>query len=155
MTPPRCNTLISLKLDHKPRYSLLFLALLIHSMIPNVPISPNLRRRLLQTGQASGGRFLGFRYTILLPLGTTVYAGDTPTMLAHPPLLEALLVKVLAARSFTPYKFFVGIHIKDADWAFTVNRFATASVVVMILAVNVIMTMFIFGSSGDGGIGKY
>ena len=133
----------------------LILALSIHNMIPNIPISPNLRRRLLQARQASRDRLLRHRHTIFLPLRTTVDTSDPSAFLALLPLLEAVLVKVLTAGRLAPDDVLIGLHVEDADGAFAVNGLAVAGVVITVGGGVMVVVVFAFGSACNGRVCEY
>jgi hypothetical protein len=92
--------------------------LLIHRKVTNIPVATNLRCRLNQAFQASKCRFL------FLPIRATVNTSHTASILGHFPLLETLLVEVLATRSFAPDDVFISLHGEDADGALAIDGLA-------------------------------
>lgn len=88
----------------------------------NILVRANLRSTFFQFLQGSS-----LSSFIILPLGTTVGAGDGPTHLALSPPLETVFVVVLPARSLAPDKLLIRLHIADADWAFALNGLANGS----------------------------
>jgi hypothetical protein len=65
-------------------------------------------------------------------------------------------MKVLPTGGFTPYDVLIGLHVKDANRAFAVNRLAAAGIIAVCVVTNrVFVVVFIFGSTGYGSVGEY
>jgi hypothetical protein len=128
--------------------ALLLRLLVIHWMMTDVLVGANFRGSVFKASEAPRSRLLR---TGFLPLGATVYASDATTTFTGFPLLKAHLVKVLTTSSLTPDQLLSRLHVKDADWAFAFDWFAST---IVDRFVGLLVVLFELWSTSNGSVGE-